>query len=852
MLLHTLYPDVEAAEGLSPPNRAEIQLHQEFLSARRGAEAASLYAHASGRYPLTGVGDVNTYALFAETFAQLVATRGRAGFLVPTGIATDDSTKAFFGAMAKGRLVSLHDLRTGPGLFAEIGHQRFKFCLLTLGCSDSADFLFFALSVDDLADPRRHFQLTPDEFAAINPNTRTCPVFRSQRDAELTKKIYRTAPVFIAEGQGPEGADLNPWGIRFSTMFHMSGDSALFLDYAATEGDAPRLPLYEAKMVHQFDHRWATYVDAPTKPNGLDTEDASEQQKANPMFAVRPRYWVQEAHVLARIARVPGRVINAWLAWHVAQSGGERRAAADALQPALASWVASTLFRDAIDASDIVEAGSASLWDAPASLATPQRWSNRQRQQALLATERALTQHFPLFGRALTAVYPTSTRLLAEVTKWALQDEPAKGLSLAEDELTELRHMQMQSANEAEQAGAVSEDVDGQPGFNPDFLHAWMDRRSPRWLMGWRRNARSTDERTTIATVMPRSAQGDSVFLWMTAPAFGPAGNAALLANLSTLVFDYVARQKVGGMNFSFYFMKQLPVLPPDVYSDADLNYIVPRVLELTYTAYDMQPWADDLSTYDARPANQRTVPFAWIPDRRAALRAELDAYYARLYDLTREELEYILDPAEVMGADYPSETFRVLRSNELRAHGLYRTRQMVLDAWDRLSASAGFVPSGIVFSDQALIRNEAEADLAGLVVQLILQHRAGLSLVDLQSVLAYAKTPGIPGTYLSPTRAARLSSLVASTHALALPTALELVPPIVQRLEASDSIRRSRNANKTVFVPSAGVLPSDVRTKPEHAELATLVLELEAKRQALCEGNAPSERQGDREVGTG
>lgn len=156
---------------------------------------------------------------------------------------------------------------------------------------------------------------------------------------------------------------------------------------------------------------------------------------------------------------------------------------------------------------------------------------------------------------------------------------------------------------------------------------------------------------------------------------------AALVANLNALPFDYIARQKVGGVNFSFYFMKQLPVLPADRYREADFAFIVPRVLELTYTARDLAPWAADLG--HAGP------PFAWDPARRAVLRAELDAYYARLYGLTRDELRYILDPVDVMGADYPSETFRVLKNNETRVHGEYRTRRLVLEAWDALAKSA-------------------------------------------------------------------------------------------------------------------------------------------------------------------
>ena len=122
---------------------------------------------------------------------------------------------------------------------------------------------------------------------------------------------------------------------------------------------------------------------------------------------------------------------------------------------------------------------------------------------------------------------------------------------------------------------------------------------------------------------------------------------------------------------------KQLPVLPPDAYGQEDLAFIVPRVLELTYTSSSMEPFARDLGYEGA--------PFAWDEDRRAHLRAELDAWYAHAYGLTRDELRYILDPADAMGAGYPSETFRVLKKNEERKYGEYRTRRLVLDAWDRM-----------------------------------------------------------------------------------------------------------------------------------------------------------------------
>lgn len=76
---------------------------------------------------------------------------------------------------------------------------------------------------------------------------------------------------------------------------------------------------------------------------------------------------------------------------------------------------------------------------------------------------------------------------------------------------------------------------------------------------------------------------------------------------------------------------------------------------------------------------------FAWYEERRAEIRAGLDAYYARLYGLERDELRYILDPAAVMGEDYPSETFRVLKNREMKVFGECRTQRLVLDAWDRL-----------------------------------------------------------------------------------------------------------------------------------------------------------------------
>ena len=118
-------------------------------------------------------------------------------------------------------------------------------------------------------------------------------------------------------------------------------------------------------------------------------------------------------------------------------------------------------------------------------------------------------------------------------------------------------------------------------------------------------------------------------------------------------------------------------MVPPSSFGDASLEFILSKIIELTYTSNALKNWAEDLG-YGG-------PPFSFDPERRALLRAELDAFYTHLYGLNRDELRYILDPADVMGPDYPSETFRVLKTNEMRQFGEYRTQRMVLEAWDRL-----------------------------------------------------------------------------------------------------------------------------------------------------------------------
>ncbi|MYB05782.1 MAG: N-6 DNA methylase, partial [Gemmatimonadetes bacterium] len=304
-------------DGATAPERA---LFQEFRNAKREAEAASQFVRTGGRFPLTGVGDVNTYAVFAETCLQLINPKGRAGLIVPTGIATDHSTRRFFEHIVNTRrLATLYDFENREAVFPGV-HRSYKFCLLTLaGCDDpvpEAEFAFFLYQVEHLKELERRFTLSAEDFQLFNPNTRTCPIFRTRRDMEIARKMYRRAGVFWKEKRGRQPGE-NPWGVSFQRMFDMSNDAGLFktrreleeegweLDgnvFVSDDGEECYLPLYEAKLFHQYDHRFATFDGASKQDirNGK-ARPMTTEEKADPASVVIPRYWVPETEVAKRL-----------------------------------------------------------------------------------------------------------------------------------------------------------------------------------------------------------------------------------------------------------------------------------------------------------------------------------------------------------------------------------------------------------------------------------------------------------------------------------------------------------------------------------------------------------------------
>ncbi|MFE0415119.1 Eco57I restriction-modification methylase domain-containing protein [Streptomyces tendae] len=291
-------------------------LFAEFTTAKRQAEGESQFLRLSLRYPLTGRGDINTYAVFAETDRTITGSHGRMGVIVPTGIATDATTQYFFkDLVTTGQLAALYDFENEDKVFPGV-HNQMRFCLLTLrgigDMNEPAQMVFKVRQTDQI--PERLYRLAADDILRMNPNTGTCPVFNSRRDAEITLGIYRRVPVLIDESR----KDGNPWNVSFMRMFDMANDSHLFRPDAQNgetfddlikdgwnltnnilkRGNERLLPLYEAKMLHHYDHRFSTYEGATEKHLNKGTlprftEEHHQDATAVPM----PRYWVPEQDV---------------------------------------------------------------------------------------------------------------------------------------------------------------------------------------------------------------------------------------------------------------------------------------------------------------------------------------------------------------------------------------------------------------------------------------------------------------------------------------------------------------------------------------------------------------------------
>ena len=302
-------------------------LADEYAFASERVLAAMRMARQGGDFPILGRGDINLYSLFVERSMSLLNRDGLMGLLVPSGIAGDKTAAKFFkGVATEGRLRALLDFenrRLGydePPFFPAVD-GRFKFCAFVASKSKPtaafqavpgeappemrARCAFFLHNVEEVRDPERWFPMAASQFARVNPNTGTAPIFRSRRAGEITTAIYKRLPVLVDRSGGEA---VKAWPVRYQRMFDMTNDSKLFRtreELVEAEGawhvggnryDSPEgewVPLYEGKMVQAYDHRAASVVVNPeNRHRPARPRPATLEQHRDSSWLPDPQYWV--------------------------------------------------------------------------------------------------------------------------------------------------------------------------------------------------------------------------------------------------------------------------------------------------------------------------------------------------------------------------------------------------------------------------------------------------------------------------------------------------------------------------------------------------------------------------------
>ncbi|MEU7296604.1 DNA methyltransferase [Streptomyces exfoliatus] len=296
---------------------ADRELHKEYVADKRLSDGYSHLARWSGRYPLAARGKLNTYPLFAEAASHGIAPRGRFGLVLQTGIATDATTAPFFSDLVRSkRLVSFLDFKNEAFVLSRDVHHSVRFALLTVTGREEqvheASFAFGTWYMEDL--PERRFAMPVEEILLVNPNTGNLPVFESRRDAEITFGIYGRVPILLKEADEDGRGGTNPWDLQFRQgLFNSASDSKLFRRRQELEAEGWKLkgnvfthpsdgrrylPLYEAKMLHHFDHRLGTYEGQTQAQANVGTlPRVTAEQHDDPDFAPMPRYWAPDFDV---------------------------------------------------------------------------------------------------------------------------------------------------------------------------------------------------------------------------------------------------------------------------------------------------------------------------------------------------------------------------------------------------------------------------------------------------------------------------------------------------------------------------------------------------------------------------
>lgn len=519
----------ERKEAINELIESEPELHRQFEQARDRSTLATNVARKSKDYPLLSGGDTNIYSLFVEQAHRLLNAHGRSGLLVPSGIASDGTSAKFFEQVSTGgqlrTLIDFENRRTRYGLrpFFEDVDSRFKFCVFVLSkmaMDDPAKCAFFLQAVSELEHEDVVFEYRAEDFDRVNPNTKTAPIFRSRRDAEICARIYEAAPVYSRHDTKEK-----QYPIKLGVPMHVTHDSKHFHprekleangfyhvgNHILEKGEVRARPLYEGKMMMDYDHRSAdVVVNLANSKRPAQPKEIALDEKHDPSRMSIPRFWVQES-------------------------------------------------------------------------------------------------------------------------------APKRPLSLS-------------------------------------------------WLLVYKNVCSPTNRRGMIACIVPTNRCGHS--LQILVPDQDEDGLESykssvsnLLANISSIAFDFVARAKIQGNNLSWYIFEQLPVIPPERLASVHFGpknaaeIVREAVLELTYTAHDMAPFARDMGYVDE--AGTVKPPFTWDEERRLVLRAKLDAVFFHLYGITdRDDIRYIYS------------TFPIVEREEKAAYGgKYRSRELCLAYMNALAA---------------------------------------------------------------------------------------------------------------------------------------------------------------------
>lgn len=258
------------------------ELYNEYINAKRWNDCLSIFFRESGSFPLTGVSRVNLYSIFAEQYGKLINRNGATGNVLPTGIVLDSNNKELYSHLTKNyKIDTVIDFENRAGLFPDVD-SRYRFCLfVTVGEKGRNRYKFYQTEPSQDGD---YINISIADIEAINPNTKTCPSFRNQKDYLLAQKIYFKWGILENENENA----INFWNVIIRTPFNMSNDSWMFKSYS--QG---LLPLYEAKYIYHYSHRYCLW-------NGSSVEYSSNTLLVNPAFQVNTQYYLEPSELESR------------------------------------------------------------------------------------------------------------------------------------------------------------------------------------------------------------------------------------------------------------------------------------------------------------------------------------------------------------------------------------------------------------------------------------------------------------------------------------------------------------------------------------------------------------------------